>query len=138
MKYDSLMTPEPAHPGLMSRMESSLLPMINIVFLLLVFFMLAGVLMQSQLPELPETHAWETERLPGADLVLHGDGHLEWAGDAISSEQLSALLPNYDPDDRLVVAASGQVTMTALEALLQRLGQAGHPDVILITDPATP
>jgi len=138
MKYDSLITPELDHLSLLDRMENSLLPMINIVFLLLVFFMLAGVLMQSQLPDLPESQALEAERLSGADLIVRGDGSLEWGGEPIRKEQLAAQLPDYDADDRLVVAASGEVTMTELESLLRHLGQAGHPDVILISDPAAP
>ncbi|WP_111643120.1 ExbD/TolR family protein [Marinimicrobium alkaliphilum] len=138
MKYDSLIIPELDHPSLLDRMESSLLPMINIVFLLLVFFMLAGVLMQDQLPDLPRSEVREAERLSGADLIVHSDGALSWAGQAIERDQLNALLPDYNPEERLVVAASGEVTMTQLETLLQRLGQAGHPDIILLSDPVAP
>ena len=51
------LVPPPFTSGktLMERVEDALLPLINLVFLLLMFFIVAGQLTDDPLPELPAT-----------------------------------------------------------------------------------
>ena len=45
--------PSTSGKGLLERVEDALLPLINLVFLLLMFFIVAGQLTNEPLPELP-------------------------------------------------------------------------------------
>ncbi|MDX1551890.1 MAG: biopolymer transporter ExbD, partial [Marinobacter sp.] len=51
------LVPPPVTSGksLMERLEDALLPLINLVFLLLMFFIVAGQLSDTPLPDLPGT-----------------------------------------------------------------------------------
>ena len=57
--------------GLLDRVEDALLPLINLVFLLLMFFIVAGQLTNNPLPELPGTTQLEKERSPEAVSYTH-------------------------------------------------------------------
>jgi len=55
---------------LLSRVESNLLPLINLVFLLLMFFIAVGQMSPTPLPDLPGSKAQQAPKQPRADLVV--------------------------------------------------------------------
>ncbi|MDX1587727.1 MAG: biopolymer transporter ExbD [Oleiphilaceae bacterium] len=120
--------------GLTDRLEDGLLPLINVVFLLLMFFLILGLIMQDSVPPLPQTAASATERNPRLDLVIAADGSLQHKGEPIRADQLGDRLPEYDENRRLRVGAHQDLAMSDLEARFRDLSQAGHPEVILLTD----
>ena len=67
--------PPPSTSGktLLERVEDSLLPLINLVFLLLMFFIVAGQIADEPLPELPGASDI-SQQPPHADLLVTANG----------------------------------------------------------------
>lgn len=130
--------PEPAdnRKSLLERLEDSLLPLINLVFLLLMFFIFAGQLADTPLPELPGVSGSGDNNRPNADLVLTRGGDWQVNARDIAREDLLAALPAPNDSRPLRIAAAGSSSMDRLEELLARLEQGGYTDVILLTEPA--
>ncbi|MGM0571856.1 ExbD/TolR family protein [Marinobacter sp.] len=133
------LTPEPFEDSksLLERVEDSLLPLINLVFLLLMFFIVAGQLTDTILPELPEMAAQGADEQPEADLVVSDRGQFLVANEPVTLETLGDALPR--PDDTgepLRVGAAGVTSMSELERLFRTLEALGYSEVILLTEPA--
>ena len=84
--------PPPATSGksLLARMEDALLPLINLVFLLLMFFIVAGQLAGEPLPELPGSqsspHSSATPAAIGVAIdvpAIRTAWHVAWFGSAL-------------------------------------------------------
>lgn len=136
MKQQRTFFPESdTDPSLTEKLEEGLLPLINVVFLLLLFFLIVGIVLQDQLPALPDTANGRDERRPDMDLVVKADGSLRFDGAPIQRSALGEQLPEYSESDRLRLGVDEQLSMAELENLFQTLNAAGHPRVILLTDP---
>jgi biopolymer transport protein ExbD len=127
--------PSTSGKGLLDRVEDALLPLINLVFLLLIFFIVAGQLTNEPLPELPGAAQQQQERAPEADLMVAADGEWNVQGKVLGEEQLLAALPQPDDSNPLRIAADQSLTMSDLEALLSVLEQGGYTEVLLLTEP---
>lgn len=133
------LTPEPFEDSksLLERVEDSLLPLINLVFLLLMFFIVAGQLTDTVLPELPEMTAENTDEQPEADLVVNEQGQYLVANEPVTREALAEVLPAPDEAmEPLRVGAAGVTAMNDLEELFRALEELGYSEVILLTEPA--
>lgn len=133
------LTPEPFEDSksLLERVEDSLLPLINLVFLLLMFFIVAGQLTDTSLPELPEMASSEAGEEPEADLVVNDEGQFLVANEPVTLDQLAGVLPAPDDtEEPLRIGASGKTAMDELEKLFRALEEQGHEEVILLTEPA--
>lgn len=135
------MMPNPFFPeqdtgsSLTERLEEGLLPLINVVFLLLMFFLIAGIILRDEIPPLPGSQAETSDQRPDVDLVVESDGSLRFHGEAITETELGTALPEYDPEQRLRMGVERDLAMGELEALFDRFADAGHPQVILLTEP---
>ncbi|MCG7200471.1 biopolymer transporter ExbD [Marinobacter pelagius] len=131
------LVPPPATSGksLLERVEDALLPLINLVFLLLMFFIVAGQLANEPLPDLPGTAASGQEQAPEADLQVTGTGHWLAGGRILDEDSLLASLPQPGTGQPLRVAADESVTMDELERLFRVLEGGGYKDVLLLTEP---
>jgi biopolymer transport protein ExbD len=127
--------PSTSGKGLLDRVEDALLPLINLVFLLLIFFIVAGQLTNEPLPELPGAARQQQERAPEADLMVAADGQWKVQGKVLGEEQLLAALPQPGDSNPLRIAADQSLTMSDLEALLSVLEQGGYTEVLLLTEP---
>ncbi|XKH02349.1 biopolymer transporter ExbD [Marinobacter nauticus] len=123
--------------GLLDRVEDALLPLINLVFLLLMFFIVAGQLANDPLPELPGTSQLEKQRSPEADLMVKADGSWQVDGKTRQADTLLAALDEPGGDDSLRIAADAGLTMADLETLLRLLEQGGYTEVVLLTEPGS-
>lgn len=133
------LTPEPFEDRktLLERVEDSLLPLINLVFLLLMFFIVAGQLTDTPLPELPEMVSSEAGEQPEADLVVKNNGQFLVANESVTMEQLDGTLPTPEElEGPLRIGAAGITTMDDLETLFRTLEDLGYDEVILLTEPA--
>jgi biopolymer transport protein ExbD len=117
--------------------DAAVLPLINVVFLLLIFFMVAGRLSAADPFEIEpaasrsEAPAGETGRL----VLMGADGRLALDGEAMSREALLARLSG--PDAGAVrIKADGRAEAARLVALLQALGARGVDEARLLTVPA--
>ncbi len=99
--------------------------LINVVFLLLVFFLIAGTLAPPPVPQLVAGDL-QAAAVPSDALVLHADGRLTRGGVALSSDEAAAgaevvrLMPHRDAEARRLVEV-------ALE-----LREAGAARVLLV------
>ncbi|WP_111748505.1 ExbD/TolR family protein [Salinisphaera orenii] len=116
--------------------EDSLLPLINIVFLLLIFFMLAGVLTQKPPFELRTP---STADINGAAQLQHKvldvgvDGHLAFAGQPIKRDELGKALADWPQDKSLQIRAAADIKAGQLSSLFAALRRAGISQVDLLT-----
>lgn len=133
------LVPPPSTSGksLMERVEDALLPLINLVFLLLMFFIVAGQLADTPLPDLPATAQAQGQQPPHADLMVSADKGWHIDGETLSRETLPGRLPAPDESSPLKIAAGEHVSMSDLEELFQLLEDNGYTDVILLTEPAS-
>lgn len=129
--------PETSGKGLLERVEDALLPLINLVFLLLMFFIVAGQLTNEPLPELPGAARSDTEQSPEADIMVDASGQWTVQGAILSGEHLLAALPAPDAQSALKIAADQNLTMADMEALLRLLEEGGYTEVLLLTEPGS-
>lgn len=119
------------------------LPLINVVFLLLIFFMLAGVLAKRPLVEVtpPESHIANTpEDSQALLLIIKTDGHwyFEDSDTALTREQLVAHVKTLEnPSPRIM--ADADIPLSVLREKLEILREAGIEDIRLVTrsDPSS-
>lgn len=121
----------------MARVEDALLPLINLVFLLLMFFIVAGQIADDPLPDLPTSSINAQNETPHADLMVTADGSWHIAGVAITGDALLEQLPQPDEQHPLKIAAADSISMADLEALFRKLEQGGYQDILLLTEPAS-
>lgn len=127
-----MVLPTPKRPR---RTEDNILPLINIVFLLLIFFMLAGALHTRPPFTLtpPETaHADDSELEPDL-LSIAADGRMALGSVAISRDELSVRLEGWNPGLPLQIKADAALPARELTQLLTDLRAAGVAEVRLLT-----
>lgn len=114
--------------------DDNLIPMINIVFLLLIFFMIAGQI-QSSLPEdivLPEGNTGIPATVERTELHFSADGSLSVDGQALTLEQLDDQLV-LSKEHNWVLIADRTVTARQLDEVLRRIQGAGVMSLKLMT-----
>ncbi|MEP1215516.1 MAG: biopolymer transporter ExbD [Marinobacter sp.] len=134
---DLVPSPETSGKSLIERLEDALLPLINLVFLLLMFFIVAGQLSDTPLPDLPGTADQTGHEQPHADLIVTAAGDWQVGGQTVGADSLSDALPTPDAETPLKIAAEQDIAMDELEALLRVLENSGYEEVILLTEPAS-
>lgn len=125
-----------APKSLMERVEDALLPLINLVFLLLMFFIIVGEMQSRVLPDLPGTIAEEASSRVQADLVVLASGDWQVDGRKVDASSLARHLPASDGKPSLIVGAAAGTAMSDLEPLFSLLADEGYQDVVLLTEPS--
>jgi biopolymer transport protein ExbD len=121
-------------------MDERIMPLINIVFLLLIFFMVAGRLGASDPFDVipPETGHAEAARLEGVEILLGADGALALDRREVDRATLMAELARRlgdAPGTRLRLRADQGGEARALVTLMQELRALGAREVTLVTRP---
>ncbi len=117
--------------------EIDLTPLMDVVFLLLVFFILAATFSQPVLQvTLPAARTAERIDDDPARLVLAMDetGRLHHRGDVIEMEALPALLAAH-PEGPVELRVDGAASFEAFVGVMDPLRAAGRSDVLLTTRP---
>lgn len=141
MKTTLVFGPKQAPAALTDRLESGIMPLINLVFLLLMFFLIAGVITQAQLPQLPANPAASTEREPRVDFTIEGAGQLLHQGQPLALEDLPALLQATAAQEGSAqpylwrIGADENLAMADLERILVAFDGAAIGQVQLLTEP---
>ena len=123
--------------------DARILPLINIVFLLLVFFMVAGRLSMSDPFAVapPEAASAGAAQFDGAEILLGPTGDLALDGQVMNRAALLARLEGRlrdAPDLTLRLRADRGGAARGLVALMQDLRALGAREVTLITLPEGP
>ena len=123
-------------------MDARIMPLINIVFLLLIFFMVAGRLGASDPFEVtpPETGQAEAARMDGVEILLGADGALALDAREMERAALMAELARRlgdAPGTRVRLRADEGGEARALVALMQELRALGAREVTLVTRPVS-
>jgi len=119
--------------------EENVLPLINIVFLLLIFFMIAGALSSAAPFELRPPRAGEAPDVPaptGADIALAHDNRIAFAGETVALEELPERVRRWAEDNGgntvLTLRADGRGDSERLLAVIDALREAGVEQVRLL------
>jgi biopolymer transport protein ExbD len=109
--------------------------LINIVFLMLIFFLVAGTLAPPLDADLKLVNTADLEGTPPADaLVIHADGRLTHRGaPVVSAEAFLAMLPE-EARGRVRLVPDRDLDAKELVSLGRSLRAAGAEQVIIITE----
>ncbi|MBN2905514.1 MAG: biopolymer transporter ExbD [Rhodobacteraceae bacterium] len=107
--------------------------MINVVFLLLIFFLMSARLAPPEPFQTTPPHASGGAPVVGDTLYLSADGTLAFG--ALTGEAVFAALASRDADTPLVIRADAGVAATALARLAARLAAQGQGALRLVTVP---
>ncbi|MFT6676083.1 MAG: biopolymer transport protein ExbD [Sulfitobacter sp.] len=111
--------------------------LINIVFLMLVFFMVAGSLARPLDPALTLVQTRDLDgRAPPDALVVHADGRLSYRG--ADQDDVTTLVQALAEADRAVIRVVPDRALSAqkLVALTREMRAAGAQKVVLVTERA--
>ncbi|MGR3513058.1 MAG: ExbD/TolR family protein [Paracoccaceae bacterium] len=113
--------------------------LINIVFLMLIFFLVAGTLTPPLDEDLTLIATADLKgREPPDALVLHADGRTSYRGDPVSDIAGFARGLSTEELARLKIVPDRAVDASALVALSRNLRAAGAETVVIVTEQALP
>lgn len=127
--------------------DERILPLTNVIFLLLIFFMLVGRLSSPDAFTIKPPHSVSETPAQGAGLLVQIDHHGQIALDdeSIAPAELEAAVRDYlsghPDDDEVRLKADGLVNASRVVAVMRVLKQAGVEHLRLLTTPeeqATP
>ena len=122
-------------PGSPRRTRNSSIALINVVFLLLIFFLITGTVAPPLDPEVKLVSTDELEgREPPDALVLRADGSLNFRGVPTDTEQFMA---NHGAEPVRIVPDRDATGLRLIE-VTGALRRLGAPSVILVTEQALP
>ena len=115
--------------------DEQIMPLINIVFLLLSFFMIAGQLSNRSPFALMPPHSASTlaDRPMDPTLFISETGELSLEGNMITSDEFGTFRNHFPADMPLRVSADAQTGAAIILPVLAKLRKAGWADVILVT-----
>jgi len=119
-----------------SRREPTI-ALINIVFLMLVFFMVAGTLAQPFDRDLKLVDTGELEGSPPPDgLVMHADGRLSYRGTDVGSAAEYLAQQGDMPAETVRLVPDRELPAETLVAMARELRAAGAKSVLVVTERA--
>ncbi len=122
-------------PRKSSGLEIDLTPLINIVFLMLIFFMLAGTLKTTDNIEKAEMQSSAPVDEESLIIGLALDGSLSIEGEVIAIENLTELLKRQKlADGKVAIKPDARLAAAELLSVSQLLRDAGFTQMTLIVD----
>jgi len=115
-----------------------LMPLIDMVFILLIFFLLTSTAIQPAVDvALPETNYGEVKRAASVTVTIHAGGTLLIDGHRVSEEQLLSVLKSQyreQPDAKLTIQADRQVPFGRVVEIMDLGKQAGVEEVSFLVE----
>ena len=117
--------------------EERILPLINVVFLLLIFFLLAGRLAATDPFRVEAPRALGGEPIGGHDMVVHigADGRLAFDGSVLGGAELRTAVAQRVTSGAVRLKADGRVQARRVIAVMEILREAGIERLELLTLP---
>lgn len=124
--------------------DDQLIPLINIVFLMLIFFMVAGQISEQDAQYIaPPESISETPIDPDAPRVLIDADEVLWLNDqeitleALEAPLVAAFEQAADPEQfSIAVKADGDVPVETLQAVMRSIKATGFRRITLLTQPS--
>ncbi len=118
--------------------DINMTPMIDIVFQLLIFFMITSTFIQtaSISVNLPESSTSDAVQEQLNTVTIHKDGAMEWNEESIDAEQLASRLQSLqqsDPNAVLVIQGDEGIAYGALISVMDKARAAGLTRLSLAT-----
>lgn len=117
-------------------LDDEMIPLINIVFLLLIFFMVAGYIDQqdAMAVQAPESRVAALRQDLGNTLQINAEGELAFGGNTLPLEQMvSAINQQQSPQATLFIKADKQLTAAQLAPVMRTLREAGFTQLRLLS-----
>jgi len=117
----------------------TLVPLINVVFLLLIFFLLAGTMTPAEnvAVSLPEGTLNDREQDVPTTLIVEADGFV-WLGERVMDAKLSGAMVEKHLKDtntkRVAIKADADAPAEAVLQLMEGLREAGVEQVTIMTE----
>lgn len=132
MKQNILLRHSPVRPGI-----EPVLPLINVVFLLLIFFLMTGKMQKPAISTIKPPEQFVIKGSIDSDagdwLYIGASGALTWRGNEVSDLTVLKALPS-----PLIVFADGVVTGKVLNRALGQLSAADINEVAIVTEKVQP
>lgn len=113
--------------------EENVIPMINVIFLLLLYFMIAGNL-NPDYDVTPPFATREAEPSPQTPtLSVKADGSMRFENQPIGWEQLPASLAKIAGHDKLKIHADAKVDALTVSKIMKASAEAGVLEFVLVT-----
>jgi biopolymer transport protein ExbD len=117
--------------------EANLIPLINMVFLLLIFFMLAGRLAPTELMALepPRSDSLRSAQVTKLVVLVDQSGQIRLEGETLDEETLAERIALHltDGPQRLQIKADAALDAMQLLNLLEQMRAAGAEELDLLT-----
>jgi len=110
-----------------------MIPLINVVFLLLAFFILAGTFRMFDLSgvQLPSSSLMGSSKTDGTRIGMLGDGRIRWQGELYSVSEFDQVLRGI-AGSQVFLYADGTLKMNEIRPIWRKLKEAGKEDIHLI------
>ncbi|MCY3702766.1 MAG: biopolymer transporter ExbD [Rhodospirillales bacterium] len=120
--------------------EERTLPLINVVFLLLIFFMLSGQLAAVDPFQTEPPQSASEGQTPPRQFVVHlgADGRLALDGEIMDEITLGRVLAQHEGPTKIRLKADGRVDAVRTVVVMEVLRNAGVEKVDLLTVPERP
>lgn len=119
-------------------LDDAILPLTNVVFLLLIFFMLAGHLATPEPFAITPPQSVSQAHAPpqGVDIQINADGQLAFDGETLSADALQTAVRQRladHPDSPVRLRADASTASARVVAVMRHLHAAGAHQLRLIT-----
>jgi biopolymer transport protein ExbD len=119
-------------------MQISLIPLINVIFLLLIFFMVAGSIEGVDIfeVELPASQSGRAHSQMPSTIYLSDDGKIAVNNDIVARKDLRTILKTLyinNPDQPITIKSDLSVQAETLIYIMNVIEDAGGVDVSLVT-----
>ena len=125
-----------ANSSAAKRIDDKIIPMINIIFLLLMFFLIVGNISELVDEDVvpPRSISNTVSTSAGSEWLLTRDGVVVLDGQAVGLSQLAAQLEVAGPlPKRIILRADGNASSGALMPLMELLRKHGVETISLVT-----
>jgi biopolymer transport protein ExbD len=122
----------------LASIDDRIMPLINIVFLLLIFFLVAGVIREVEPVDVdpPRSMVEAESELAPLTIYVSADGRLALGDDVLSEDAFNAAVTQAvaaDPEQAIRIVADRNVDSTKVITVLETLRSAGASRVKLTT-----
>ena len=116
-----------------SSQQENVIPMINVIFLLLLYFMIAGNLQPDYDVSPPQSTTDAEPPKQTATVSVNKDGSIRFEGQPVSFEELQVRFSEIVGHDHVKIHADGKLSALAISKIMKSASEAGIVQFSLVT-----